>query len=639
MSTTVYLFDPSVTNLKTHILTNGVASIGDNSYNITSTNILNINGNSRANGTFYSNFNNGKAILIPADTSVNRPPIGIPGYVRLNTTFNALEYYNSNSWYPINVVPNLTSISPTFLTVSNQDISLNGTNFFSGAIVTFIDGSNNQFPSPVTNFYNNNYVSAKTPATGLPASPNGYSVRITNPNGIPSTLYNVLFTTGTIYFITSPGSIGNIYALTPSGYSLLPVTAVDVNSNPLTYSIISGSLPNGLSLNSSTGAITGGYTGSIPASDTVYNFTIKAQNPLSVFATRAFSITVKTTVTTSFSTQGATAWTVPAGVLNVLATMWGAGGGAYYEGGTYPNTGSAGGAGGYTQTQFNIITSDSSTLTIIVGGGGNPNAGSSSDSYGGGGNAANGGSSGGGCSAILGGNITNPFIYQITTSSPKTYYTWVPQSNLLALAGATGVIAVAGGGGGASWYPSSDNNANGGCGGGLIGYSAVQGSSSSYATPGGTQSAGGSNSGADSSTSGSKFLGGYSTNNNGSTGGAGGGGSGWYGGGATQFLSGGDTNSGGGGGSGFIGYVNGSLSSVLIPTSGNNYSDSSTRINGQRKYTNSICSGTPTQSGTLGTTNPPNTANPNYQTGVGTGAPYGTEGGVFGGNGLVVLQY
>ena len=43
MSTTVYLFDPSVTNLKTHILTNGVASIGDNSYNITSTNILNIN--------------------------------------------------------------------------------------------------------------------------------------------------------------------------------------------------------------------------------------------------------------------------------------------------------------------------------------------------------------------------------------------------------------------------------------------------------------------------------------------------------------------------------------------------------------------------------------------------------------------
>jgi len=642
MSSTVYLFDPSINNLKNHVLTNGVASIGDNSYNITSTNILNVNGNSRANGAYYSNFNNGKAMLLPADTSANRPPIGIPGYVRLNTTFNALEYYNSNSWYPIYVVPNLTSITPTFVTVSNQDISLNGTNFLSGAIVTFIDGSNNQYPSPVTTFYNNNYISAKTPTTGLPASSTGYSIRITNPNGIPSTLYNALFTTGTIYFITPPGSIGNIYALSPNNYSLLPVTAVDVNSNPLTYSIISGSLPSGLTLNASNGAITGNYTGGVPSSDTVYNFTVKAQNSLSVFATRAFSITVKAIVTTSFSSQNAAAYfTVPAGVINIKATMWGGGGGAYFEPGGYPDTGSAGGAGGFTQTTFNVITSDSNTLTIIVGGGGNPNAGSPTSSYGGGGSAANGGASGGGCSAILGGNITSPYIYQTTSTSPRIYYTWVPQSNLLALAGATGVVAVAGGGGGASWYPSSDNYANGGCGGGLNGYSAVQGlSSSSYATPGGTQIAGGSNSGADSSTSGSKFLGGYLTNNNGSTGGAAGGGGGWYGGGSTQFLSGGDSNSGGGGGSGFIGYVNGSLSSVLTPTSGNNYQDSFTRTNGQRTYTNSTCWGVATPTGAAGTTSPYNSGDPNYQSGIGTGAPYGISGGgAFGGNGLVVLQY
>jgi hypothetical protein len=82
--------------------------------------------------------------------------------------------------------------------------------------------------------------------------------------------------------------------------------AVDRNSLTISYSIISGSLPSGLSLNASTGAITG--TTPQVTSNTLYSFTINASNGTQTTA-RTFSITVNN------STNEPPVWSTAAGSL------------------------------------------------------------------------------------------------------------------------------------------------------------------------------------------------------------------------------------------------------------------------------------------------------------------------------------
>ena len=57
----------------------------------------------------------------------------------------------------------------------------------------------------------------------------------------------------------------------------------------ITYSVTSGALPAGVSLNTNTGAITG--TNSTPQ-NTVYNFTISATDNAGNVSSRAFSMTL-----------------------------------------------------------------------------------------------------------------------------------------------------------------------------------------------------------------------------------------------------------------------------------------------------------------------------------------------------------
>lgn len=326
---------------------------------------------------------------------------------------------------------------------------------------------------------------------------------------------------------------------------------------------------------------------------------------------------VVTPGTVVFNYTGAAQYfTVPEGTEKITVKMWGAAGGEYNAG---HNLNNGGGTGGYTETTFNVIES---TLTIIVGGGG---AYGSNVGFGGGGGQANGGSSGGGCSAIFSGTIINPFTW-----STDGHASNIPSSQVQGLSGASQVIAVAGGGGGAGWY--NVNNMYGGGGGGLLG---SNNSGGYVATTGGTQSS--SNNG-ENSTGAGRFSGGYIvTIRNG--GGSGGGGGGWYGGGAAQSPIPNDSkNTSGAGGSGFIGYQNGSTSSVLLPNqpNGRDYIDSIARVNGSRVYENSKC-----LSVAAGTFTPPNTSDSNWSSPIAVPRYYpGNDGtGQVAGHGRVVISY
>jgi len=297
----------------------------------------------------------------------------------------------------------------------------------------------------------------------------------------------------------------------------------DTNSNSgLTYSVVSGTFPPGLSLNSSTGAITGTANG--VSSNTNYSFTIRATDVANQSVDRTFDINVNAPIKTlanggsissdasyryhTFNGQQSTGFNIYQGEAGATVEVfaWGAGGGG---GGTSGN----GGAGGYAYGLVPVNIGE--TLTVSVGGGGGGGAGGcrGCDGAGGGGGGPNFGSGGSGgnsscapCSGPGGGGGAATGLLR------------------------GGTILVAAGGGGGSGGTENNTSGSGG-GGGQDGTGGGCGGGGAAGGQGGTNGGNGYAPGGDSSGCGGGG-GGYRGGNNGNPanqdgcgGGGGGGGS------------------------------------------------------------------------------------------------------------------
>ena len=121
---------------------------------------------------------------------------------------------------------------------------------------------------------------------------------MTSGNGTTGTLTNGISYSGIPTWTTAAGTIGSfLRTTTPS----VTVTVVASSDSAVTYSITSGALPTGFSLNTSTGAITG--TVYNPGSVTTYNFSITATDAEGQTTARAFNMIfrdVQTVTHTSF---------------------------------------------------------------------------------------------------------------------------------------------------------------------------------------------------------------------------------------------------------------------------------------------------------------------------------------------------
>ena len=161
-------------------------------------------------------------------------------------------------------------------TLGTGTVTITGSGFVSGVQVRV----NSVLATTVT------YTSSTSIAFTAPANTaGGYSLYVINPDGgtaiyVPGIQYSAL-----PVWSTAAGSLGSPEIATSISYSL-SVTG----DAGITYSITSGALPPGISLNSSTGLISG--TVPSPASNTVYNFTVTAVDPQLQDASRAFSINV-----------------------------------------------------------------------------------------------------------------------------------------------------------------------------------------------------------------------------------------------------------------------------------------------------------------------------------------------------------
>ena len=181
--------------------------------------------------------------------------------------------------------PTITSISPSTITNDASNIVITGTNYVITPLVELISTTGQvYFPNSVTR-----NSSTQLTVNATIADDGTYFIRIENPDGLAVRSSTALLTVSDApTWSTAAGSLGSV----AQGGSF-SATVSATSDSTVSYAVTSGSLPTGLSLNSSSGAITGTESGS-DTSETVYNFTITATDAESQTADRAFSITVTT---------------------------------------------------------------------------------------------------------------------------------------------------------------------------------------------------------------------------------------------------------------------------------------------------------------------------------------------------------
>lgn len=163
-------------------------------------------------------------------------------------------------------------------TAGGQTITITGTGFSSGASV-LIGGS----PVAVVTVVNSTSITFTSP----PSSAGNYALYVVNSDGgtaiyIPGVAYS-----GTPTWSTSSGSLATVYEATS-----ISSTVTATGDATISYSVASGTLPTGSSLNTSTGLISG--TAPASAGSTTYTFTIRATDGQNQDTDRSFSITVNT---------------------------------------------------------------------------------------------------------------------------------------------------------------------------------------------------------------------------------------------------------------------------------------------------------------------------------------------------------
>ena len=221
---------------------------------------------------------------IPSGNNAGRPASPGPGQLYSNGEAQRLELYTTGgSWENIvQEVPGVSSITGNYSQQSDSGvISIYGTNFVTGAFATAIGTNGVQINATSTVF--NSLVQLTATFTGLSNAYEPYDVKVTNPSNLFGILPDALFVNANPVWTTAAGSLGTF-----AEQVSMSVSATATDDSTITYSLASGSsLPSGVTLNSSTGLI----SGTLPdvASNTTYTFTINASDGVNPPIPRTFS--------------------------------------------------------------------------------------------------------------------------------------------------------------------------------------------------------------------------------------------------------------------------------------------------------------------------------------------------------------
>lgn len=308
-------------------------------------------------------------LTVPRGSTAERDSGVTPGTLRYNTDLGLIEQYNALGWQSVDAPPTVANITGTINENTNSTITITGSNFKTGAIMAVEGAAVGGIPrSLATTFVSTTTLTAATNAASVNYTGGAaFDIKVTNPSGLGGTLTNAGFIDRDPVWSTAAGTYS---VFDGSRGTPLSFTAADPDSTQtITFSVLSGSLPAGATLNASTGAISGF---SAVASDTSSAFTLRATSSFnSQTADRSFTILVRAPVVQSFTATGASTFNVPTGVsaVEVLVVAGGSVGGNQHGGG--------GGAGGLIfRPGFPVTPGGTVAVNVGAGGTGMPAAGS-----------------------------------------------------------------------------------------------------------------------------------------------------------------------------------------------------------------------------------------------------------------------
>jgi hypothetical protein len=259
-----------------------VSSLGDTSYDIYLV---------ASDGSAAGSVNSTTAqTTITASKAFNTAVIyGTSNNDTFNFTFKYVFAPSADSTSLVSVGPRIVSLSTSTLAKVNDTTTVTGKNFASNVTVTFT-GSDNVARNAKTVVRNSATSLTVTRPDDMPNSYQPYTMTVANP-GISSPTSTNLNKLGNIgagsipVWTTSAGDLSTIFVKDSAYSHTVAATDADAGS-AITYSVVSGALPTGISLNTSTGAITGTSSSSFG----LYSFTVRATDAGGNYVDRAFNI-------------------------------------------------------------------------------------------------------------------------------------------------------------------------------------------------------------------------------------------------------------------------------------------------------------------------------------------------------------
>lgn len=249
------------------------------------------------------------------------PATGMLWYDNINSE---LKVYDGTEWKVAggggggggsDPAPTITDVFPTnYNGESGTEFTITGTNYALGTTVDFITSGGTEVRASVATVLNQAQISVTTPQAFL-SSDGPLDVKINRPDGQSATSTDAIQTGGSPVWTTASGTLyqnawaddvtagDNSYRLSMNVDETIAATEPD--GQTVTYSIESGSLPTGVTLDNTTGAISGTLPSSLPG-DQTYTFSAGASDPAGNLVTRSFNIIVKNSVGALYDWTGNT---------------------------------------------------------------------------------------------------------------------------------------------------------------------------------------------------------------------------------------------------------------------------------------------------------------------------------------------
>ena len=199
----------------------------------------------------------------------------------MRATDQESQYSDRSFGITVNAVPSITSLDypgdDTALDpAGGQSLIITGASFEAG-VTTVIDSTS----VAVTRDSATQLTIPSTPAKAASTYTNGFVA--TNPSGLSATA-DISYSNLPAFNVAA-GALGEF-----DGETAISITLDATGDAPLTYALTSGALPTGVTLNTTTGVVSG--TTPEETDDTTYNFTITVTDPQNQSVSRAYSFIV-----------------------------------------------------------------------------------------------------------------------------------------------------------------------------------------------------------------------------------------------------------------------------------------------------------------------------------------------------------